>query len=267
MIILDWENKTVLMFVKTYPTPSRTHHETVCTAGVTEDGKWIRLYPIRFRYLDYSQRFKKYTWINADVMRNSKDNRPESYKIKEDNIKIIRELSSTGKDLEERKRFILPLCSPSLEYILKEESTSKRSLGIFRPKEVLDFVVEKDVDRWTPKQEAILSQTSLFDKSHKPLEKIPWKFSFAFTCDDKECIKPHKYKITDWEIYQAFRNFREYYSSENEALEKLKEKYMNYFTYGKESYLIVGNTYPYRTFIVLGIFSYANKNPEQLSLF
>jgi hypothetical protein len=30
----------------TYPDPSASHKEIVCTAGVTESGEWIRLYPL-----------------------------------------------------------------------------------------------------------------------------------------------------------------------------------------------------------------------------
>lgn len=33
----------VLVTVMTYPLPSRGYQELVCTAGVTEDGEWVRL--------------------------------------------------------------------------------------------------------------------------------------------------------------------------------------------------------------------------------
>lgn len=36
----------VLITVKTYPIPSKRYDELVCTAGVTERGDFIRLYPI-----------------------------------------------------------------------------------------------------------------------------------------------------------------------------------------------------------------------------
>lgn len=39
----------VLITVKTYPVPSTKYDELVCTAGVTEPGDFIRLYPINFR--------------------------------------------------------------------------------------------------------------------------------------------------------------------------------------------------------------------------
>ena len=39
----------VLIIVKTYPTLSRKYGETVCTAGLREDGSWMRIYPVPFR--------------------------------------------------------------------------------------------------------------------------------------------------------------------------------------------------------------------------
>lgn len=36
----------VLITVKTYPIPSDTYDELVCTAGVTELGDFVRLYPL-----------------------------------------------------------------------------------------------------------------------------------------------------------------------------------------------------------------------------
>ena len=60
-ICLSLETKTVLVTVKAYPNPSRKYTETVCCAGIDIDTKkWIRLYPIPYRDLDESQKFKKY---------------------------------------------------------------------------------------------------------------------------------------------------------------------------------------------------------------
>lgn len=46
----DYELTKVLITVLTYPHPSQQHQETICTAGITETGDWIRLYPIDYRY-------------------------------------------------------------------------------------------------------------------------------------------------------------------------------------------------------------------------
>ena len=42
------EKHRILVTVKTYPTLSRKYGETVCTAGVREDGTWVRIYPVDF---------------------------------------------------------------------------------------------------------------------------------------------------------------------------------------------------------------------------
>jgi hypothetical protein len=44
---VTWEKKTVLVTVKTYPEHSQKHKTVVCTSGITDEGEWIRLYPIK----------------------------------------------------------------------------------------------------------------------------------------------------------------------------------------------------------------------------
>ena len=50
----------ILITVKTYPTISKTHGELVCTAGIREDGSWVRLYPVPFRRMEDYKKFEKY---------------------------------------------------------------------------------------------------------------------------------------------------------------------------------------------------------------
>jgi len=83
-----YEKKKILITVKTYPLPSKKTIEASCTAGITEDGKWIRLFPLPFRHLESSKQFKKYQWIEASVTK-AKDPRPESYKIDIDSISLL----------------------------------------------------------------------------------------------------------------------------------------------------------------------------------
>ena len=55
----------VLITVMTYPHPSAKYQEVICTAGVTETGEWVRLYPIDYRYRPKEQKFQKYQWIES----------------------------------------------------------------------------------------------------------------------------------------------------------------------------------------------------------
>lgn len=41
----------ILLAVTTYPQPSRSYDELVCTAGLLEDGTWVRLYPVPLSFL------------------------------------------------------------------------------------------------------------------------------------------------------------------------------------------------------------------------
>ncbi|MCA6084942.1 hypothetical protein [Candidatus Endomicrobiellum agilis] len=74
------EKKKILITVKTYPVPSKKYDETVCTAGITEDGEWVRLYPVEFRKLEYDKQYKKYDWIEVTAERRTEDFRKESFK-------------------------------------------------------------------------------------------------------------------------------------------------------------------------------------------
>lgn len=70
---LELHEEKIFIVVKTAPHPSVSYREIVCTAGITEKGRWIRLYPISYRYLDSSQRYQKYQWVKAKIRKNPKD--------------------------------------------------------------------------------------------------------------------------------------------------------------------------------------------------
>ncbi len=70
----------VFVTVKTYPVPSAGYDELACTARVREDGSFIRLYPIDFRYRSEGQQYQKYQWINVRVTKSRRDPRLESFR-------------------------------------------------------------------------------------------------------------------------------------------------------------------------------------------
>jgi len=98
----------ILITVKTYPTISGKYDEVVCTAGFLEDGTWIRIYPVPFRKRPYKEQYKKYDWIELDLIKNTKDFRPESYRpVQADTeIKIVDHID-TSQNWKERKKFCL----------------------------------------------------------------------------------------------------------------------------------------------------------------
>ena len=87
---MKMETKEILIIVKTYPEISTKYTETVCTGGILAESKQlVRLYPVRYRYLEGRNRFEKYQWISAKVTKARSDQRPESYNIVEDSIKLV----------------------------------------------------------------------------------------------------------------------------------------------------------------------------------
>ena len=110
----QWTKKKVLITARTYPTPSRKSIEVSCTAGITDEGKWIRLFPIPYRSLDRDKRFRKYQYIGVNVTKAFSDIRPESYKIDIDSIEILSDPIPSINKWEKRREKIFALKSPSL---------------------------------------------------------------------------------------------------------------------------------------------------------
>lgn len=137
-----WENKEILVTVKAYPNPSRSYGETVCVAGISGNQR-IRLYPLQFRDLSPDRAFTKYEIIRTRVKKHSNDNRPESYRPDQSSIQRVRVISA-GNGWEERKQTVLPTASRSMCEIQRLQREKGKSLGMFKPKEVLDFRIVKD---------------------------------------------------------------------------------------------------------------------------
>lgn len=111
------EKLKVLITVKTYPIPSKKYNELVCTAGVRENGELVRLYPINFRDLPYSQQYTKYQWIEVVAEKHAgPDKRKESYKPDVKTIKMLGEPIPTDHgDWSERAKYVLKKIARSLE--------------------------------------------------------------------------------------------------------------------------------------------------------
>ena len=98
----------LLVVVKTYPTLTTNYEESVCTAGITENSDWIRIYPVPFRKLSYSKQYKKYEWIEIDIVKNSSDFRPESFRpVTLDTDITILDFIDTKNKWQKRKDLVL----------------------------------------------------------------------------------------------------------------------------------------------------------------
>lgn len=134
-----YERRRILIWGKTRPEASRTHKETVCTGGVFEDTRrFVRLYPIPLRYMNDESKFKKYQWITAEVRKSSSDPRPESYKIRCDDLETGALIETKNGNWDARAEWILTAsnCFPSVEALVRAQARDGTSLGIVKPAEI-----------------------------------------------------------------------------------------------------------------------------------
>jgi len=247
--------QNILIIVKTYPEISKKYTETVCTGGILAESKQlIRLYPVRYRYLNGDAKFSKYQWIEADITKSINDNRPESYNLFENSLEL-KDIIGPGKDWHEREEWVLNSQNiyKSLEELIKAQSTNNTSLGIIRPKEIIGFSIENksqvDIRDAELKKNGIIKQLDMFE-SRKDLEIIPIRFILKFICEDSKC-RGHNLGILDWEISQLYRKIKNF---DNWKI-KLEDKVMQICSEKNEVFLILGNMARWQhIFCILGFF-------------
>lgn len=267
---IQTQKTKVLITVKTYPVPSQKYQEVVCTAGITESGEWVRLYPIDYRYLQPEVQYKKYQWIELDLQSRGagSDKRKESHKPSLETIKLLGEPLSTKNGWAERRQIIDKLPHLIVKQYQALYETDGTSLGVVRPSKILDMAVEKVEVEWTPKQTGLLSQQRLFGEQPKELAKIPYKFSYIFECADHD--RPHKAMCEDWELGVLFLKERQRLGDDKKAAESVKHKFLNELCAPeKDTRFFMGTVFPYNTWVVLGVFypPKTDEQPKQLSLF
>ncbi|WP_203296431.1 hypothetical protein [Luteirhabdus pelagi] len=268
----------VLITVKTYPTFSSTYGELVCTAGFLEDGSWIRLYPIPFRKLKTNEQYKKYQWIELDIVKNDKDFRPESFRPAtiDTPIKLLDRID-TKNNWFLRKQIVLNEVHTDMKQLISQahDKNHCKSLAVFKPTGVKNFKVQKIDGEYDKKKldqlQALYDQQNLFemeDLKFELAEKLPYKFSYEIE-DDKGVSSTMM--IEDWEIGQLYRNtLAAAEGNEAIAVEKVKEKYFDDFAKTKDLHLFLGTTksFHYRSknpFMIIGTFT--PKIDIQTSLF
>jgi|ERR1043165_6236750 hypothetical protein len=248
-----WETKKALILVRTYPVPATKGVEVSCTAAVTEDGKWLRLFPVPYRFLDPNQRFSKYQWIEASMKRAS-DPRPESYKLDYDSIKTVSEVLPTKHDWSARKKYVDPLKSHCLCCLKRERDKHNHpTLGIFRPRRIVRLEIKAVSANWTEAQLNTLRQIDLFRERPKTeLEKVPFDFRYEFYCDESDC-SGHKMICTDWEMGQAWRAWSKKYGAQWE--EKFRERFEKEMIEKNDTHFYVGTVHQHpKAWIIVGLF-------------
>ena len=250
----------VLITVKTYPIPSTKYDELVCTAGVTEDGKFIRLYPINFRDLSDEQQYQKYQWIEVEAQKHeSTDIRKESYRPNTKTLRVIGDAIPTKSgNWDERKQYVLKQEAQSLDELKRQSKEDQTSLGIFKPRIIKDLEVSDDEKEWDSKFLAELEQSRLWEDrtvSLRPPRKVPHKFHYTFDCNDDLC-NGHRLGIHDWELGRLYWKMIDEGKTDTEAVQLVRRKFFDEICSDRnDTYFFVGTMKDsYSAWIVLGAF-------------
>lgn len=273
----------VLITVTTYPLPSRSYDELVCTAGMLEDGSWIRIYPVPFKFLtglrsDGMVSSYKFTWIELNLKKRTDDFRPESHSPENYNFEDIQVLGNipipTAKKAKaaawlQRKDLCTKFTYTNMSQLIEESrAPGNVSLATFRPTQLTGFDIEEDEREWKQEWKDQIKQLDMFFESQdqtngmrKMIEKLPYKFFYKFK--DSEGTD-RRLMIEDWEIGMLYFNCLKKHGTEKEALEKVKQRYWTEFL-EKDIYFFLGTTKQWHMrrsnnpFVIIGVF-YPPKN-------
>lgn len=273
----------VLITVTTYPLPSRSYDELVCTAGITDQGNWIRIYPVPLQFLkgmrnDGKLQTYKYTWIEFDLKKRTDDFRPESHSPIDYTFKdiTIGDSIDTKHNWNARKFYCIKNVYKNITQLIDDSKEPKNiSLATFKPTEFISFDIEQDDREWKQEWKEQINQLQInFDEpdnvsKRELIPKLPFKFYYKFK-DENGTIS--RLMIEDWEIGALYWNcLAKANGDETIALQKVREKFEDDFMNNKDLYLFLGTTKEWHMrrsknpFVIIGVF-YPNKE-NQMSLF
>jgi hypothetical protein len=255
----------ILITVMTYPHPSKRYQELVCTAGITDHNEWVRLYPIDYRYRPRNQQFRKYQWVEIDLLPHGagNDRRKESRKPNLETLQALGQPLSTRNGWQERREIIDQMPKYTVKQLRELHTSEQMSLGIVRPTQVLDLKIEPAEPEWKPEWQMLYDQLKLFGPVQKPLRKIPYKFSYVFECEDSH--RPHNAMIEDWELGVLWLNEVSRLGNEEQAALSVKRKFFDEMCSDKKDTLFfMGTIFPYNTWVVLGVFWAPKLNPPEV---
>lgn len=272
--------KKVLLTVTTYPLPSRSYDELVCTAGFLEDGSWIRIYPVPLSFLSGLKKAgviqsTKYTWIELDLVRRTDDFRPETYSPADYGFKdlTIGERLDTQQNWRKRKEFCLKNTYTNLTQLIEHSKDPLNvSLATFKPTKITKFEIKEDTSDWKEVWSQLQNQLTLFNEGSEPRKafpKVPYKFYYTF---EDEAGRSARLMIEDWEIGQLYWNcLKDNKGDAGIAVEKVREKYDSLFRNERDICFFLGTTKQWHRrratnpFVIIGVFY--PKKETQLSLF
>lgn len=204
-----------IILIKAAPVIGVKNGETVCCAGVDLYGNWLRMYPVSFRVLDDTKKFKRWDKVRFRWRRPSDDSRLESRHVDSQSLDIIGRLPDKEK---------APFLDRLIVTSLSEQRAKGLSLALLKP-EIQSFHVERKtqekVDADQAKIDAFHNQIDMFiPKPAVPQRACPFAFKYKYATDDGDRFGT----CQDWETEATFFNWRNVYG-EQKALEMMMQQF------------------------------------------
>lgn len=246
-----------LNLIKANPHLSSQYFETVCCAGIGEDGKWRRQYPVSFRVLEDAQKFKRWSWIEYEYIEPRNDKRKESQKVQDNSIRVV----GTAKT-SERATCLNHLIFPNFSIPEKRED----SLTLIRPTKSNFHWKRRDPDDvalQTRKHADIVRQGSFLHKEAAPLAQCPYSFHFSWHDNNG---KKWNSTCDDWETSATFFNRRRALGNEQAALDSMSETFNK--DYPEKGMALAFSTHSLRNWqwLLVGVLRADKTNQASLSL-
>lgn len=268
------EKARVLITVKTSPQPSTKYKDIVCTAGVRLDGgrpRWVRLYPIPFRYLETDHQFTKYDVIEVEIRRRHEDSRKESYSPDWSSVRKVDHLDPWKRRFDALRE--LPLTNTCELSAAAKLDHAAPSLGLGGVTDVSGLHFEQHPG-WNDKQRSILSrafeEVALFDDGASPkrLESPRLVVKYRYRCTGPAC-SGHRGQILDWELTALQQRYRS--ATELELRRHIETKFLDeMFGPDRDTHFFRGNferAIKRDKFSILGVWFPRHTDVEAVPLF
>lgn len=159
--------------------------------------------------------------------------------------------------------------------IQRRQKAERKTLGVFRPAEVMDLRVSTAEKGFADAQRALLNQASLFgdragDDTRAALEPLPVKAKFVYRCSHPACKGRHEQSLIDWELGALYRTLSEKGDDEETIHAKIRAKFFDeYCGADYDTRFITGSILKHPgSFLILGLVHPRRPaRPQEASLF
>lgn len=208
--------------------------------------------------------------------------RPESHKLQAELVSLPSPLiGKSGAPWDARKELVkTTVAAGGLRQLRDDQAATKRSLGVVRVRELIDFRITSPLDSIIEQADFRVSQQQTLTgetiNEGSRIDKIKHVFRYRWRCDGPCCDDDapgqgcHDTTCEDWELFESFRKWRLQYDTDEKLLWALADMYYSrlghsdlHFFMGtpsdpktQNSWMIVGLFYP-------GMAKYDPKKPTR----